>query len=131
MKKLFLTYLFNNNKQFFEELLIDELIAKTPSATEEPALTFLSNGKEKLEKWLLYQSYFLQKRSASDVKNSFLYQGGLLYIAVFLKLISQKKKKHDDIIVNGEEVITPEQKIAGAVKGLKEIINKKKIDETK
>ena len=93
MKNLILKILFERYKVIFEDMMVKELIAKTPTDSEEPAMNFLSNGKEKLEKWLLFQSYHLQKRSASDPKSSAIYNGGLLYIAVFLKLVNQNKKE--------------------------------------
>lgn len=91
MKNKILDYLYNKNKQYFEEKIISELMLKTPPIVEEPALDFLSQGKERLEKWLLYQSYYLQRKSVADVNNAQFFQGAMLYISIFLKVINQRK----------------------------------------
>lgn len=130
MKNKILTVLFYRYKEFFEEMMISELIMKTPAILEEPAIDFLSNGKERLERWFLFQSYFLQRRSASDIKNAPTYQGALLYIAVFLKVISKEKSKREIMEPIGKAEKTAFEKTTDAITELKNF-GKKKLDTKK
>jgi hypothetical protein len=127
MKNKILTVLFYRYKEFFEEMMISELIMMTPALLEEPAIDFLSKGKERLERWFLFQSYFLQRRSASDIKNAPTYQGALLYIAFFLKVISKEKSKREIPEPTGKEEKSLLEKTTDAISDLKNF-GKEKLD---
>lgn len=129
MKKIVLSYLFYKYRDFFEEKMVEEFMAKTSDEVKEPALDFLAHGKQKLEKWILFQSYFMQRKAVNDISKAQFYQGAMLYLAIFLKVISQHKVIRTEIPKGKEIGESPEEKTKKAISDLK--IYEKKKDEEK
>lgn len=89
MKKI-LNYLFKKYESYFQELFIQSLIGEIPTSVHEPTVDFLTTAGQKLEKWLLYQSWIIQRKSASEPKYTMLYQGMLVEIKLLLMLATKK-----------------------------------------
>lgn len=78
-------------KHRFNELMVEDMFGSIPKDLQEPALDFLANGKEKLEKFFLIQAYTIQRRMARDHKNSDVYVGMLIIIKAFTAILANRK----------------------------------------
>lgn len=89
MKKIILKFVFRKYRKDIEEIFVQDMIAGIPKEVTDVATTFLYSAKNKMEKWLLYQSYILTRKCASDFKNATFYYGMLTQIK-FLLLLTGK-----------------------------------------
>ncbi len=78
-------------KHRFNELMVEDMFGSIPKDLQEPALDFLANGKEKLEKFFLIQTYTIQRRMARDHKHADVYVGMLIIIKAFIAALSNRK----------------------------------------
>lgn len=92
MLNKFLKFLYNRYETKFQDFLVESMVGYIPKDVHEPTVEFLKNGSEKLEKWLMFQSYQINRRAMTDFKNTERYQGMLVNIKTFL-LISAAKKQ--------------------------------------
>ncbi len=101
MKQKFLKLIYLKYRSYFYTFLTEEFLEEIPKSVREPAMTFLSQGKDKLEKWSLYQAHFLQTRMTLDVDKIKTYEGMMLMLK--LLLIHVKQPKPVTAIVGTEE----------------------------
>ncbi len=88
-----LRYIYKRYKGQFEDFFIESLIGKIPDSINEPSIEFLQNARDGMEKWLLWQSYFLQKRQVNATKEDAMrIEGMLLYIRIIMSIIYRKGK---------------------------------------
>lgn len=84
MKEHLLKAIYSKYRPYFYSFFVDEFMADIPKETREPAMAFLSQGKERLEKWALFQARMLQTRLVRDPNMILTYQGMLLMLKLLL-----------------------------------------------
>jgi hypothetical protein len=62
MKRTFLKWLYLTNPRIFQDFMVEDLIGQIPKDIREPAVGFLSRGKDVMTRYLLYQAYIIQRR---------------------------------------------------------------------
>lgn len=110
-----LRFIYNKFRQRFYDLLIEDFYSFIPKDLKEPALDFLANGKDKLEKAWSVQAYNMQRRSIMDNKNADVYKGILIILRAQLLILEkggkikyetvQKEDKPEDPIVGVEDFV--------------------------
>lgn len=124
IKKLLRTLYWAYRQQFYE-LFIEEFLGEIPKEINEPAVSFLGQGKERLEKWLLFHAHLLQRRVETDPKKIERYHGMLLYLKLILVVTLRSADNKPPQIkgtVDVEEGEEPKDFLEGvysAVEGLK------------
>lgn len=121
MKERILRAIYKRYRTYFFFFFEEEFLRDIPDDVQEPSMKFLSQGKEKLEKWAFFMVKVLQLRIETDKDRILVYQGMILMLKLLLlhvkpqakkPVLSQEKKKDEtDIYKDLDE----------AVKGLKAI----------
>lgn len=75
--------------------MVEEFYGQIPPDLREPALDFLANGREKLEKFYQIHAYHLQRRAMTDLKHADMYQGMLVEVKALLAAIARIKKPEE------------------------------------
>jgi len=88
-----LKIIFKLYKRQLTDLFIEDLIGEIPKSVNEPATDFLKTARVPLEKWLMYQSFQLQKRAMYSPKDAPTLNGCLLYIRVIMAIVTKEKIK--------------------------------------
>lgn len=120
MKQKFLKIIYLKYRSFFYTFLAEEFLDELPKTVVEPAMTFLSTGKDKLEKWALFQAHFLQSRIVTDAKRIQTYEGMLLMLKLLLVHIKQPTRTIMQVGKPEEEKKDPVAEMEAAVTALKE-----------
>ncbi len=118
MKKV-LRIVYNRYKRIFYELFVEEFIGEMPKEVSEPAMNFLMGSREKMEKWIFYQAYWVQRRGVSEGINrrkDEIYMGMMVYLKMLLVICSLAKPKSKK----------EEQELSESVKEITKVVN---IDE--
>lgn len=88
----FLTKTFNEHKLFFEDLLVKDFIGKIPKEVNEPVLKFFSDQSEMVQRWVLWQSHYLNRRALHDIARIPHYDGMMVYLKVLFSIAERGKK---------------------------------------
>ena len=88
-----LRFIYKRYETKFQDFMVESLVGYIPKDVHEPTVEFLKQGSEKLEKWLLFQSYQINRRAITDFKNTERYQGMLVNIKTFLLISAAKQQK--------------------------------------
>ena len=73
---------FEKNKKQFFEFALDDLYGQVPSKVSDPGLRVLQEQREKVDRWLMWQAYVLQRRMLYNPKEAPLLMGMLLQIKI-------------------------------------------------
>lgn len=109
MKNRFLNYIYRKNKKFFESkinfeelyddnshyfdiLSLKQFIGYIPKSVNEPALKIFEDYGEAVEKWTLWQSWYINRKLINDPLKISFYHGMMMYIKV-LNTMSRIHKK--------------------------------------
>ena len=84
-----LRWLFNRYRDKFVDFFIEELIGPIPKEVSDDSIKFLANGKERMEMWLRWQSFVIQRKAASNPKDSEVYRGVLIHIKLLLMILDR------------------------------------------
>lgn len=126
--KNILRFIFNRYKTTFEELLVEEFIGQIPQSLNEPAIEFLAQGRQKLEPWILYTSYYTQRRAVAEIHNAQTYHGVLLILKVLATIVSAKPIAVQSPIQAGEaEKKDPLNSVEEFITGMREFTTKKDV----
>lgn len=87
-----LTVEFDKRKSFFDNLYVRDLIGYIPASLNEPSLKIFQEYGEVLERWLLWQSWYMQRASMKNPARASFYDGAMLYIRVLHTMASTHKK---------------------------------------
>lgn len=80
--------LYNENKEFFQEMLIKEFVGYVPREVDEPVLKFFSDHAPMIQKWLLWQSWYINRKAMHDPIKLMRYDGMMVVYAVLYKMVS-------------------------------------------
>lgn len=115
MKQKFLKWIYLKYRSYFYNFLTEEFLEDIPKSVREPSMKFLSQGRDKLEKWALYQAHFLQTRMVMDVDKIKTYEGMMLMLKLLLVHVKQAPSV---VAVVGE----PEEKVNDPIQEVEEAI---------
>lgn len=87
-KKIDLDKIYNDNKDFFQDMLVREFVGYVPKDVNEPTLKFFADNAAMFQKWILWQSHYINRKSIHDPMKIFRYEGMMVYLAVLHKLTS-------------------------------------------
>lgn len=116
--------LFKKKRRMFEDLFLADLIGEVPAHVQEPASDFLNTAGAKWEKWLLWQSYLIQRKQIAEPQNSEILRGMLLEIKMLLMLAGRKKAPPMREVIS-EAVADPMEGVREFMKKAKEFSNGK------
>lgn len=78
--------LYSDNKDVFQELMVKEFVGYIPKEINEPTLKFFSDNAGMIQKWVLWQSWYVNRKSIHDPLRLARYEGMMVYLAVLHKL---------------------------------------------
>lgn len=121
--KRFLKFLYLRYRTTFEEFLVEDMIGQIPNKVQAEALEFLGKGKDKLEKWIWFQSYSIQRRAVGDLHRANVYHGMQVYMKVLLALVQGVKvveREPPITIPKGPDPLDGVKAFEAGIKGLQE-----------
>lgn len=120
MKEKYLRFLYRRFRTFFYGFFVEEFLGDVPKDLKEPAMTFLSEGKERLERWALFQAHVLQTRIVRDPELIREYQGMMLMLKLLLVHV-EAPKRNNAPPPNVSESVDHSKDVDTALKGLREL----------
>lgn len=84
MSNRWLRFLYFRYKKQFESFFVEDFLYEVPKDIREPAMTFLSQGKERLEKWGLFQAHMIQTRITAEPAMIEVHKGMLMMLKLLL-----------------------------------------------
>lgn len=120
---------YEDNQTFFENLLVSNFTGFIPKDISEPTLKIFEDHAELLQRWILWQSFTINKRALRDKENLEKYDGMMIYLKV-LFLMAQANKKQDNPIRKNINRIPESSFLEKAMQGLndfKEGYDKKEV----
>lgn len=66
MKRKLIKVLYNLYKRDVLDVVIEDFHGEIPNKVSDPALNIIGENRQKVDKWILYQAYYLQRRIASS-----------------------------------------------------------------
>ncbi len=88
---------FIENKEYFESLLIKDFIGNIPKEVNEPNIALMKENSEMFQRWVLWQSYYVNRKAIHDQPNLQKYDGMMIYLKV-LHLIAETSKKKGVVV---------------------------------
>ena len=92
--KINLEDVYEKNKSFFERKFVEEFTGYIPKELKEPTLKIFSDQAETFQKWILWQSYYINRKSLHDIKNLVKYDGMMIYLKVLYLMAEVNKKPY-------------------------------------
>ncbi len=122
MKKIVLRLLYNRYRDFFYAFFEEEMISSIPANISVPAMSFLANGKEKLEVWVLYWIHTIQQRIVIDKEQIQVQQGMILMLKIFLRHVLAQKPARIQTIETETKAERPDfvSEVESVIKGYRE-----------
>jgi hypothetical protein len=87
MKNVILRFLYSKYRSHFYGYFVEEMIGDIPQKIQEPAMTFLAQGKDKIEKWCWYWITLIQSRIVTDKSDIETQQGMILLLKIFMNTV--------------------------------------------
>lgn len=103
MKEKILKFIYQRHKRLFYDFFVEEFISEVPKDISEPAMEWLGKGRDKLEKWILFQAHYLQRRIISDPKQIDFYQGMLAFMRILLSNVVKGSQKEPPRVMGKPE----------------------------
>lgn len=92
MKDKSLTQVYRENKEFFNEIIVEDFVGYIPKSTKEPVLKIFAEYAEPFQQWLLWQSHLINKKSLHDIKNVARYDGMMIYLKILYTIADMNKR---------------------------------------
>lgn len=83
--------LYNENKDFFQDMLVREFVGYVPKEINEPTLKFFSDNAAMFQKWVLWQSHYINRKAMHDPLKLPRYEGMMIYLKVLHTIASANK----------------------------------------
>lgn len=122
MKAIILRFIYHRYRAFFYSFFVEEMIADMPNTVSEPAMAFLGNGKEKMEKWILYWVHLIQRRIVTDKATIEEQTGMILMLKILRHLVMSQTPTRSETILTKEPKTKPNHasEVEKAIKDFKE-----------
>lgn len=85
--------LFEQRKELFESLFIKDFIGYIPKEITEPALKIFEEHGEMFQRWVMWQSYYVNRKALHDQQRLQVYDGMMIYLKVIYLMAEANKKK--------------------------------------
>lgn len=92
MKDKALTQVYRENKEFFNQVITEDFVGYIPKSVKEPVLKIFSEYAEPFQRWLLWQSHLINKKSLHDKKNLERYDGMMIYLKILYTIADMNKR---------------------------------------
>ena len=129
-KKLNLEKIYTENKEFFESMLVREFVGYIPKNMEEPVLKIFSEHAELMQRWVMWQSWYINKKCLHDPLKLTRYDGMMVYLKVLFLMAESNKKP----VVKNEVTTEVKEKekpwVEVALDGLNDFISSIKENES-
>lgn len=83
--------IYNAHKSEFESFLVEDFTGYIPKEISEPTLKIFKEHGESFQKWILWQSYYINKKALNDIPNLQKYNGMMVYFKVLHYLAETQK----------------------------------------
>ena len=84
MKNQLLKWVYLKYRPVFYRFFCDEFFSEIPTSVVEPSMKFLSEGRDRLEKWSIWQARMIQSRIVTDPALINEYTGMLMMLKLLL-----------------------------------------------
>lgn len=89
-----LRFIFKRYRTQFENFFVEELIGDAPADVKAPVFDLLKQQRDPFMKWLVWNSWNIQKRMAND-ENRDVLRGVLLFIRVLMSIAGKESIVHE------------------------------------
>jgi hypothetical protein len=123
MKEKILKLIYLRYRAYFYHFFDEEFLSGIPDDVREPAMAWLANGREKLEKWAYFMSKFLQRRMITDPDKIKTYEGMMLMLKLLMVHIMAYHPKPQEMGSAPDEENRPKdpvEELQAALKRFKE-----------
>ena len=127
-KPLDLEKIFKDHQHFFELLVVKDFIGYIPKDVNEPALKIFKEYGEQMEKWTLWQSWYVNRKAMNDPLKITFYNGMMVYLKV-LNTMDRVNKKNYIPNVSVREPVVEVPWLDQALSGLNEFKNEYKTNK--
>ena len=93
MNKRFLKLMYDRYPDIFHDFMVESFYSGIPQDISVSAIEVLNERRVKLEKWLLYQAYTLQRRIPGNPKANDMLFGMLLQIKLIMHMLGPQKRE--------------------------------------
>lgn len=83
-----LRYLFKTYRQFFYDLILEDLYGQIPKNISDPGISVLAADRAKVDRWLMWQALVLQRRLLHNPQEANPIMGMLLQIKMTSFILS-------------------------------------------
>lgn len=126
--------IFTRYEYFFELLLIKSFTGYIPKDVNEPSLKFFKEYGEQMERWTLWQSWYVNRKALNDPLKVPFYNGMMVYLKILNTVAGiQKKNAQPKMNMKQEELVVEPSYIEKALQGIDEFnqnVNKPKVQST-
>jgi len=102
-------------KNEFVDLMVEDFYGQIPTKVSDTAVSILSEKRNKVDQWFLYQAFVLQRRLVNNPKDASMIMGMLFQIKIMRHMLSGNEFQGD----------TPTDTLPASTA----VENRKKIDE--
>jgi len=124
MKRKFLKFLYNRNEAMFGDIIVESFFGNIPKETSIPALDFMANNKNVLERFFSVQAYHLTRKAITSGKHVEFYDGALMIIKA-LVLAMNRSRIEKVAPIAGEKKENPLAGVNKFMEGIDKIIGEK------
>lgn len=93
VREMELEEIYEDNKSFFENKLVESFTGFIPKDISEPALKIFEDHAELFQRWILWQSFYINNRALNDSALLEKYKGMMIYLKVLFLMAEVNKKK--------------------------------------
>jgi len=87
MKKL-LKFIYKRYEKEFNDFLVEDFYERIPLKVQEPAIAILAEKQQRVQQWLRWQAFILQRRIAQNSKEVDVIFGMLLQVKILMKMVA-------------------------------------------
>src|SRR5580692_955677 len=88
--------IFDANKEYFELLLVKDFVGYIPKEISEPSLKIFQEHGEMFERWILWQSWYINRKALNDPLKIPFYNGMMVYLKVLYTMARLHKQTYKD-----------------------------------
>jgi hypothetical protein len=120
MKRKILKFLYDKNEALFADFIVESFFGNIPRDTSVPALDFMANNKNVLERFFSVQAYHLTRKAITSGKHVEFYDGALMIIKALVLAMNRSRITKKNPIV-GEKKENPLEGVNKFMEGMDKI----------
>jgi hypothetical protein len=93
--------LYEENNEYFDLLSLKSFVGYIPTSIKEPTLKIFEEGGEAIERWTLWQSWYINRKEIDEIKDPLkimFYNGMKVYLKIINTMARVHKKTKTDSI---------------------------------